>query len=668
MSALPNLFPPYGALFANPAGGISILNPGGAGGVLTSAGNASPVYMTLPVVCVNQPGIGVVMDGQTDNSAALNSIISRYPKGGTFLFPPGVCLFSQPWTFNQKANFRFVGAGSNQSGGAAATSLVYTGSGSASAIAALSSRGIKLEGLCFQWDNPGFTGYLLDFGPFSLTSGDSANITVEDCNLRPTNTSLTACAALLKLGWNYNFTASRCQFWGGQYNILGRASASEFTNTVLLQQCNFGGAVVAAIRNAQQCWKLHVCVIEPNASGAAAGLVWDAATPGEQITLDGCWLGDDNGQVPGVWIDWHGGKGLYIFGGFMGLEALTTGVRVSANASQGIFIEGLQVQGGGGNSTLIDFGSTTGHTSFYCFPANYPNGVSNGILGTIPPGVYDLGSGPVFTGATFAGTLGAEALVITGSATVGTLNVTETSNPNMLSAASADFETGVGVWSANSNCTLTTTTAAALHGTHSLQVTFADDGPPLTTMSINSIGAGWSGQVPIQPGQTWTCLASFYCPPGSTPRLLEIDFYGSSSSGGANYQRLATTGDTIREVASGWIPIHLTVTVPSTLPVGGATPAFGSMVLRWVDNGNLTVGEVHLVDCVQMAQGLSQEWQDPAETSSNIQISGNTIAQVGSNGANDIAVLAQNGGTAYVNFGSGAGTGGVHLGTPVAEG
>lgn len=593
--------------------------------------------------------IGGVGDNVTDNSTnnAFANALMRLANGGILYIPAGIYRFSQTLVLDQLAFIRIIGAGVCQSGSGALTQLVYTGTG-ASAISCLSSRGIGFEHIGLRSSNAGFTGYLIDFGPKTLSSSNTANCYLEDCNLWNQAFPSSVPTALIHLGWCYNFTAMHCQFYGGQVNVIGKAAAGEFNNTVNFRNCYLQGAQTAAVKGIDTSWKFDTCTFEPLASGGAGALTYDPAIgAGVSVTFDNCWCGDDSNSVAGSWFTLGDVRAFRMVGGFMGLGALTTGFTLNQNGAQGIRIEDVAIQTANASAAVVNFGATTGHSGFYFTP--WYNEVTPAIPvqgTTIPTGLIDYGGGPV---------LRAQDIQIIGPPRF----------PNQLSAASADFESGsIGVWNENSNVSaLVTSNAAALHGAQCLAVTSANLAQ--TQMSINSAGIGFAGQIPCSPGQIWLASAVFRCPPGVPPRLLDLDVYASSSSSGANFQAIATSGFHSRDAVAVWVPLSVAVTIPATLPVGGAVPAFLFLIVRWGDNSALPNGETHWMDCVQVRQIRTSTpaaadflWQDPAQANSTLQLTSALIAQTGTAGK-DIVLLPQSTGTLYANVGIGAGTGGL---------
>jgi hypothetical protein len=609
------------------------------------AQNYSAGYEVVSIV-----DMGGVGDNASDNSAALAAAVAALPSGGTIYFPIGIYRFSQPWNLDQRFLLRIIGAGANQPGAGAATKLIYTGSGSASAISLRAARGIKFEGLYLSYNNAGFTGYLLDCGKSPNTSGDTVNIVLEDCNVRADNDTLSGGAALLFLGWTTGFRACRTGFRGAQFNVIGTTIPAglpnSFNDTIIFDECIFAYASVCAVKNAGSNWAfVNACTFEPIASGGAGAYLCDPGAQSISVAFRDCWMGDDSNSVPGTWINWSAGNNLTVQNCSIGIGAHTTALLISGNSLGGIMVNGNNFFGGGGSSTAVNFGTSSGVYGFSSFSCTFQN-VTAHVIGNIPPdSIYQVDS------ALNIGALGCASLAVSGPILANKLSITGApTQPNMMTAIQADFETSGTVtgWLPNNSAVVpfVTTTQAALHGSRCLVVTAT--GGVQKEVSINSR----SGMVTAGPGQSWTGLASFLLPPGGTPRNVTVALYSYNGTLGS---QIAASGGTTRDNVSTWITQSATGTT-----LGDCVAVY--LTIRWTDSVNMTPGESHWLDCVSLSRSSSTNWQDPAEPYSLITILGDTIQQQGINGEDSLYLLAQNAGVVHVNQGPQAGTGGVELG------
>lgn len=153
---------------------------------------------------------------------------------------------------------------------------------------------------------------------------------------------------------------------------------------------------------------------------------------------------------------------------------------------------------------------------------------------------------------------------------------------NVLTAADADFESGIGGWGFPTNCTIAQTVAQAHTGTHSLV--------------YHCTGAGnafaQTGLYPVVPGQTW--YGSAYMRAATTGRQCGVFLNWLTATGAFISNVLGTL---VADTTTGWT----FVTVSGTAPPGAA---FAYLAPEVVSPGV----EDHYVDTVMLSQNNATVW------------------------------------------------------------
>lgn len=123
---------------------------------------------------------------------------------------------------------------------------------------------------------------------------------------------------------------------------------------------------------------------------------------------------------------------------------------------------------------------------------------------------------------------------------------------NRLTANQASLETNTAGWVAESNATLSRSTAQAWDGVASLLVTSSAAGEARAATSAGVLG------VAVQAGGIYTAMAMVN--PGGTPRPVRLDVSWFNSGGST---LAASTGSAVTAPASTWTQFAETVTAPS---------------------------------------------------------------------------------------------------------
>lgn len=170
--------------------------------------------------------------------------------------------------------------------------------------------------------------------------------------------------------------------------------------------------------------------------------------------------------------------------------------------------------------------------------------------------------------------------VITGTSGLDVNGCCDILTNGRLSAANAGFESGVGNWGVNANCTRAVSSAQAYLGTQSLAMTSLAAGDMSVQILPVTLG------VPVTPGQMLDASARVRA--ATTGRGTGISIAWWTSVGGW----ISTTGGTTfpTDTTSGWVqPTCVRAVAP-------ATAAYATPVVVILSTG--AVGEVHYVDNV----------------------------------------------------------------------
>ena len=160
--------------------------------------------------------------------------------------------------------------------------------------------------------------------------------------------------------------------------------------------------------------------------------------------------------------------------------------------------------------------------------------------------------------------------------------LTVDAHDNLLSAVDASFETGVGAWTAGSNCTVAQSSAEALDGSHSLAMT-ALAGGDMTA------GTGCS----VDAGATYAFVASFRA--AATSRSVFVRVAWLTSAGALISQ---ISGAEVADSTTGWTQASLVAVAPS----GAALASLTAHVVA------PAAGEIHYVDEAGIFPGSDTTW------------------------------------------------------------
>lgn len=165
------------------------------------------------------------------------------------------------------------------------------------------------------------------------------------------------------------------------------------------------------------------------------------------------------------------------------------------------------------------------------------------------------------------------------------ISITVAARDNLLTAADASFEAGVGSWVAGANTTLATTTAWAVDGAKALQLTAVAAGDVYAE-------AGYGTQA-VTSGEVVTGTAVFYAPTTARTCGLSLIWFDA----GGSYLGVTPSPGVPNSTTS-----NTTITHTATAPAGAAT------VMIAVTAAALAAGETLYVDRPGIAPGAATPW------------------------------------------------------------
>ena len=287
-----------------------------------------------------------------DNGPAIASAIASLPaSGGTIMIPPGTFTFSTPLNLAGLRSITLTGQ-ANPGGGASMTStLLYTGTGPASAISLQNSNAIVLRNLAIMYSSASMTGILTDWR--NVTGSDTSYGLLDNCYLGGSPSTVTTAQSLVNLDKCINMTVRKCNFAGATYAIYGKSSAGNYSNAVQVENCVFHGQATAHIYNAGQAWTVTGCTFEALAGGTAGAYAHDSGNNADGLMFTGCWTGDSTGGTQFT----VSGKSVVFLGNWIGA---TAGTCINTDdVVTGLIIIGCDFEGASVGLQTLPGGSTS---------------------------------------------------------------------------------------------------------------------------------------------------------------------------------------------------------------------------------------------------------------------------------------------------------------------
>src|SRR6476646_2650826 len=318
---------------------------------------------------------GALGDGSTDDTAAVQSVITAISStGGVVFFPPGTYIFASALDLKATHNVILRGQGGRSAGAGNASILKYTGStGGTNFIDGRSALGLEIADL--QIIHTGaFTGRMIDL---RLNTSGGAYIKLKNLYVGG-NSNYSATG--LDLSNTTRIFVESCAFYQLGTCITGKVNNADNSNQVRIQDCGFNQSPVA-IHNPGQAWVISSCCFEGSAGGGAANAVdHGAGILAEGLIIEGNWSGDSTGGTQYT----VAGEGITIQGNWIGN---TSGTGISIDEStQGLHITGNKFIG---STTAINISTNIAHAGMRIHGNSY-SGVTTKLVG-VPNGTSVMG-------------------------------------------------------------------------------------------------------------------------------------------------------------------------------------------------------------------------------------------------------------------------------------
>lgn len=278
--------------------------------------------------------------------------------------------------------------------------LVYKGGGGSSAISARTSGGFTMRDIGVLYDNPAFTGKLIDLGGTACVS------LLDRCYLASKGRLLQTALTMVGLDGTVCAVIRECGIRDAQWGILGKTGT--FSNVVRVIGGVLSACGIALVGNLWDDWLFDGVTFEvedtPAVIDSTGGIV------DSHFSVRNCWLGDIAGSptsrpmfkqhADDFWYaDFSGGNTFYSVDG--PLWQLLGGGVININ-------DNPQLQRAD-NGSIVDLGDTTaGATAKYGFSYKRNGGVctSDAVIHRLGHHNLDIDGGNVASGVLQVRTLG----------------------------------------------------------------------------------------------------------------------------------------------------------------------------------------------------------------------------------------------------------------------
>lgn len=417
---------------------------------------------------VNVQDYGALGDNVTDNTTAFNAAITALAgsgfKGGTLFVPPAQGFYSFWGTinFNTKSGITLVGT-AGVVGPAGPTSLLYQGSGSRF-IDCRDSGGIRIKDLGIAYNNPAFTGYVIDGGGNTVATGStfgsvSSALQVDNCQIYPIGAVHTIQINLdqsIEARITNNSFSTGAPSIKGCYIIAGNSTVCYFAHNQYVN--NVGTAIIGC----GEAWMFVNETFEASNVGTANAFTTYGNIGGRGCSFIDCWFGDVT-ATGGIWVTYTGQS-------FNFIGNRISGISPSCEAINLYTCNGASITGNDFNSFsgAIDFATSGANSAGIVVSGNYFENITSApfvnlskVTGLIAegntPSTSQYTSGQVAIGQT-----GADATpkTISGDATLSAAGAVTLAT--VATAATTGSSTAIPVVTVDVKGRVTTTTTAAV--------------------------------------------------------------------------------------------------------------------------------------------------------------------------------------------------------------
>jgi hypothetical protein len=260
---------------------------------------------------VKDPDYGAVGDGVTNDKTAIQAAIDALPAGGRIYFPPGAYKITSALDLTDTQGITLEGGSGmvdtvgNVLGIERAPSyLLYSGTGTASAIDASGSIGFTMRNLGAYYSSGSFTGRLIDL------DDSCTQALIDNCDLGSLDGALTSAKCVVSMHNDWINTVNRCNLRGATYGILGDRLGASFSNAHRITNCGFYANLTAHIAGIGEQWTIDSNIFEMGSEGdlVSTPAVIDVPTTltgtlNSRFTFSNNWVGDfDTGATDPAFV------------------------------------------------------------------------------------------------------------------------------------------------------------------------------------------------------------------------------------------------------------------------------------------------------------------------------------------------------------------------------
>lgn len=288
-----------------------------------------------------------------DCTAGLQAAIEALAKlhGGTLVFPAGYTFkFASPLDLVNHSSITFEGTVTKGHGGT--INLLYTGSGANAAFNMLSSYELTFRKLHIVYDNPKFTGWLLQTGHNGAAGGDTQQFLIDNCVIRGTENAHNA-AGLVDLNLSIIGKIVDSHFMYANVGIRGVTGKPNYAYLYDIGNNTFNYCETA-IYNPDANWRIIGNTFEPSLKGETVGIDSDNSYYIRGVTIQANNFSDSSGaNRPQLRL--HKGLGVSVSNNWFTLPKNATAMDFTE--CQGLVVNGNRVESDGAATVGIQFGS-----------------------------------------------------------------------------------------------------------------------------------------------------------------------------------------------------------------------------------------------------------------------------------------------------------------------
>lgn len=291
----------------------------------TSAAVQAAVDLARSHLPVNLADFPLIVPEVDDTGRVARAIAALPAWGGKIRLPnaggAGTITVSSI-DFHNRRSIVFEGDGGISNGSGAATNVMLTsGAGAVRAIDARDTVGCGFIGVSIQYNDPAFTGKVIDVSQSTGTSNPHTFFFLRS-SIHSSGSSVKSASALISLSGGHTHLVEGSHFGRGVCSIKGRDGTDpnlQYSNGVAIRKNHFGLSTQAPIQNGGENWAIDDNTFEPLDDGSAGAYTGNSGTMDQSfaIAITNNWCGDSTAS--GTWFD------LTTVGGHVKSNTIVTG-------------------------------------------------------------------------------------------------------------------------------------------------------------------------------------------------------------------------------------------------------------------------------------------------------------------------------------------------------